>query len=779
MVSATSASGVDATFYITAPEFGYADLNDRAAWLGSPTFGGWDNKSSGRLWNAEKVTNPYATFDVYQALTGVKPGAYKLTMQGYYRNGIDNESDANDNLAKLYANSTEVPLKNIRYYGYTDDTHSAEGFTTDKSGYYVPNSQADAAQTFNAGYYVNELYVVVGEDGNLRVGVKKTAATGADEDWACFDNFRLTYYGNDFTGFIQNPSFESATAAGQTTIEGWTSTYSPEDIYKFKTQNTENVVRVGTYYVDRWQGSDHYEHRGLKDATFTQTIANLPAGTYKLTANAKNVEQYYGDTPGTGMYLKIGENRTEVNATVLTEAYTTLSVPGDLVIGIELDDCTGNWVHFDNFQLTYNPTMPDLVAVEGEMDPAIASAQTIALTAYNSSKTANNYYTAKAAIAAAQASADAYARGAAINALIVGEGSVVVNEEAVAENWTPDPVRNTWSVEGNTDGSGMTTPFLQNWISSRNLPDRAYHYVANGVENGYYEVSLLVRIYKNGEAAPTATSARLNVNTDYEDLIAGGTACTYKSGTTNLTGVYKTVNLMTQVTDGTLDINLAFAGADFNWLAWKDLKVIYLGNVTANMAVNATAKWGTFCAPFEVAIPDGVTAYSCASATDAGNLKLEEITTGTIPANTPVILNAESGLASTTFYGVKVPNESDELITSGLLVGNVGTAGKTITDKKNGYLLQIQDGKTGFYKMNPSKSYKIGFNRCYLVVDSNQGGNAREVFFFFEDDATAINALEAAKAEDGVLKDGKYLIEGKIVLVKNGVKYGANGQIVK
>ncbi|MBR7052087.1 MAG: hypothetical protein IKI44_03730 [Bacteroidaceae bacterium] len=238
---------------------------------------------------------------------------------------------------------------------------------------------------------------------------------------------------------------------------------------------------------------------------------------------------------------------------------------------------------------------------------------------------------------------------------------------------------------------------------------------------------------------------------------------------------------MTQVTDGTLDINLAFAGAHFNWLAWKDLKVTYLGNVTANMAVNATAKWGTFCAPFDVAIPEGVTAYSCASATDAGNLNLEEITTGTIPANTPVILNAEEGLASTTFYGIKVPNESDDLITSGLLVGNVGTAGKTITDKdkENGYLLQIQDGKTGFYKMNPSKSYKIGFNRCYLVVGSNQGGNAREVFFFFEDDATAINALEAAKAETGALKDGKYLIEGKIVLVKNGVKYGANGQIVK
>ena len=193
----------------------------------------------------------------------------------------------------------------------------------------------------------------------------------------------------------------------------------------------------------------------------------------------------------------------------------------------------------------------------------------------------------------------------------------------------------------------------------------------------------------------------------------------------------------------------------------------------ANMAVNAEAQWGTFCAPFAVAIPSGVTAYTCASATE-GKLILEPVAT-TIPANTPVILNAEEGLANTTFYGKKVANESDDLIEGGMLRGNVSASAKDITYTGNEYLLQRKNDKTGFYKMNNETTYKVGYNRCYLVMDSNQGGNAREVFFF-EDDATAISALEAAKAEDGALKDGKYLINGKIVLVKNGVKYGANGQ---
>lgn len=207
MAGATAENGVDATFYITAPGFAWADMDDRAAWQGSPVFGGFDNGGSGRSWNAEKYTDPYAAFDVWQALTDMKPGAYKLTVQGYYRNGFSNASDANDQLAKLYANSTEVPLKNIRYYGFRDNTHSAEGFTSDKSGYYVPNSQSDAAKAFNAGYYDNELYVVVGEGGSLRVGVKKDAATGADKDWTCFDNFLLTYYGNTVSVKLDNSGY--------------------------------------------------------------------------------------------------------------------------------------------------------------------------------------------------------------------------------------------------------------------------------------------------------------------------------------------------------------------------------------------------------------------------------------------------------------------------------------------------------------------------------------------------------------------------------------------
>ena len=191
--AATANNGVDATFYIPAANFNRNDNTENAKWQGSPTINGLGDAACN--YNGEKFTNPYATFDVYQALTGLKPGAYKLTVQGFYRNGLDNASDANDNLAILYANSSEVPLVNININEFADDSHSAQGFTTAKSGYYIPDSQSDAGLAFNAGYYTNTLYVVVDADGALRIGVKKTAAIGADRDWAVFDNFQLTYYG--------------------------------------------------------------------------------------------------------------------------------------------------------------------------------------------------------------------------------------------------------------------------------------------------------------------------------------------------------------------------------------------------------------------------------------------------------------------------------------------------------------------------------------------------------------------------------------------------------
>lgn len=274
------------------------------------------------------------------------------------------------------------------------------------------------------------------------------------------------------------------------------------------------------------------------------------------------------------------------------------------------------------------------------------------------------------------------------------------------------------------------------------------------------------------------TSGTQNFNANLFGFVKEDGTTVYASATSYEVGKWtlETVNLnFEEETSGYISLGYTSSGNGNASAPHLFVDRVMICDASANMAVNATAKWGTFCAPFDVAIPGGVSAYTCESASDAGSLVLEPVAT-IIPANTPVILNAESGLTSTTFYGKKVDNTTDDLITAGLLVGNVSTSTKAVPSDGSAYLLQLHDAKVGFYKANGT-GYLIGNNRCYLLGES-LSDDAREAFFF-EDDATAISALEAAKAEDGALKDGKFLENGKIVIVKNGIKYSTNGQILK
>lgn len=192
----------------------------------------------------------------------------------------------------------------------------------------------------------------------------------------------------------------------------------------------------------------------------------------------------------------------------------------------------------------------------------------------------------------------------------------------------------------------------------------------------------------------------------------------------------------------------------------------------AVMEVRQDVQYGTFCAPFEVAIPDGVTASTC-TGTTGGVLEMAPLSNN-IPANTPVILYAENGYPRTQLVGLHNPNSQEDLVTTpgNLLVGNVGTGAKGVPAGDN-YLLQKQDDKVGFYKVNTS-GRTIGYNRCYLSIPSN---NARPSFFFDEDDFTGVTTLE--QTEQDSPKDGIYFVNGKIEIVKGGMKYGINGQILK
>lgn len=164
---------------------------------------GW---SGTNFWNVENCAEQWnRNFDFYQDIAAELPdGLYKVSVQGFYRDGSTGGSNGKAQNAILYANNMEVPLMNI----LEEKIDSMSG-AVKVNGAWIPNSRSTANVAFSAGLYDNNCVFVNVTDGKLRIGIKKEIALGSD--WVCFDNFKLAYMGpinNAYTGegkfYLQN-----------------------------------------------------------------------------------------------------------------------------------------------------------------------------------------------------------------------------------------------------------------------------------------------------------------------------------------------------------------------------------------------------------------------------------------------------------------------------------------------------------------------------------------------------------------------------------------------
>ncbi|MBR5052133.1 MAG: hypothetical protein IKW91_02790 [Bacteroidaceae bacterium] len=190
---------------------------------------------------------------------------------------------------------------------------------------------------------------------------------------------------------------------------------------------------------------------------------------------------------------------------------------------------------------------------------------------------------------------------------------------------------------------------------------------------------------------------------------------------------------------------------------------VHLGYARATMAVNAQAQYGTFCAPYAVAVPDGITAYTVSDVVERV-LTLDEVGT-TIPANTPVVLFAENGLETVESFGIAESGDP----TVGLLTGVYESTAAPV----GSYVLQYLADKVGFYQVEEGQQPTVGANRCYLTVS---GSNPAKAFYFDEDDVTAIQTIDnRQQTTDGAIynlagqrlqkmQKGINIINGKKVL---------------
>lgn len=213
LANATMDSPVDATFLIGDPYFGRV-TQPTTFWKGNSFgFDGVDGNFCAECWNK--------TFDVYQELTDVPNGIYKLKCQGFYR--IGGRTDATNRRnngeevlnAKYYINNSEGGLMSIfdgsYAKSYTADYNEDKAYTVNGEARYLPNTMAQAANCLRKNDYQNPDIRVVVTDEKIRLGAKKTVAVGSD--WTIFDNFILTYYGIDLSALVT--SYEEQLAAAK------------------------------------------------------------------------------------------------------------------------------------------------------------------------------------------------------------------------------------------------------------------------------------------------------------------------------------------------------------------------------------------------------------------------------------------------------------------------------------------------------------------------------------------------------------------------------------
>ena len=141
-------------------------------------------------------------FNIYQTLTGLTPGTYKLQVQAFFRPCVNDDIDALlqsgkelENFCYIYANDEEIqPVQLSSQWLTSAGSGTWRSHTIGGKTVYLPDNSSAFADAFKRGMYDNELEVSVGEDGKLIVGIRNETATGTQGiTYAGFDNFRLIY----------------------------------------------------------------------------------------------------------------------------------------------------------------------------------------------------------------------------------------------------------------------------------------------------------------------------------------------------------------------------------------------------------------------------------------------------------------------------------------------------------------------------------------------------------------------------------------------------------
>lgn len=150
------------------------------------------------------------------------------------------------------------------------------------------------------------------------------------------------------------------------------------------------------------------------------------------------------------------------------------------------------------------------------------------------------------------------------------------------------------------------------------------------------------------------------------------------------------------------------------------------------------AKAATLVLPYDAKIPEGVKAYTL-TYTSGDKATAKEVKE-TIPANTPVLINAEAG--NYDFVSVGTYNKAEAPSKDAL----TGVYAET-TVPQNAYVLQNQDGKVAFYKVSDNTNIKLKACQAYLVASQIADAKSISIDFSGTTGITDVQAQEKTQNE--------------------------------
>lgn len=145
----------------------------------------------------------------------------------------------------------------------------------------------------------------------------------------------------------------------------------------------------------------------------------------------------------------------------------------------------------------------------------------------------------------------------------------------------------------------------------------------------------------------------------------------------------------------------------------KDFQVPF--NFTAGTAsYNRTFNgYDVLLLPFEANIPSGVNVYLMSPGTTA--ISCTPVSSGVIPANTPVLVDATGNFTFTGTGNVSTPKA--------ITVNQMNGVYHTIKVPANAYVLKTENGVTGFYKVAAGSEPMINPFRAYLTEENTFSAN--------------------------------------------------------